>query len=601
MIRRDIVRNIFRRMTMLNYGWLLFGAFSALYFFTYIQANIVLYPFARQDDALYFGMAENIAAGNWMGAYGPLVLAKMPTFALFLALSLITGIPYLWIVSLCYIWAVSFLLRKSAYLFKNVQWLRFMLGIILLFNPYLAHALRIYRIQLPAICFLVFLASILAMFNPTSRKSHWSIKILDGFTVFVGWGMLWFSREENLFYTGCLVMAFIAFLLVKKFMSYPFRNLTLAIFGLSGVILFWLGIGSMNFRHYGRFIVCEKTSAPYTDMAKTFHSIADPDLPEHFSGSTASRQKIMTIAEVVPMFAPMAHQLILSASTWKGTYFDTDVMDFVRKPDDALTISHFEWAWIDAANKSGYYKDALTVARFYINLDRGIKNALREGKLSKKANVLAHVGPYTLSTKSIVTIIRLLPKRYFEVLLKPSTIAGHRNLLVQVSPNIKGTEAARKIWKERLKIQYILEGEDMALYQEELDSFSNIVWNTATTVFGYTAAPLMHLATPLAVIAFLLCLIRKRWVFSALIVVVSSTYLVHYLMLVTLEIVSGYKGATVGYFLPSYDPLVFTAFLSISMILQSYLPIFRQDKRFERHRDDFLLGANSENSRNGIK
>lgn len=567
---KRILKGIIKHITSDDgYVWWLFGLFSVCYFFTYIQANNILFPYAGHDDALFFGMGENIASGKWLGPYGHLRLAKMPAYAIFLAVSMTTGIPYLWLFALCHILAVAFLLRKSAYLFDNAQWLRGLMGLVLLFNPMLAEALRIYRFQLPAICVLVFAASLLAMFQPASQPSHWVVNVLDAFTAAIACGMLWFAREDTLLYAGSLGLACMAFWGVKKFLAHPLRNLYPVLCGLIGIAGFWLVIGSLNYRYYGRFVLCEKTSSPYTDVIKTFHRIADPWWPQHISGSGASREKILKLAEVVPMFAPLANNLITASTTFRGTYFDATTLQFVDVPENMLSVSHFEWTWIQAALDAGYYQDARTLAAFYTALDREMKDAMLAGKLDTRRDVLAQLGPYALSKKDIVTIIRLLPKRYDTLLPKPGKIAArYQNLLAQISWNSLGTESSRKHWQDTLKIRYIAEG-DTQRYQECIATFSNRFWNVATRLYAYTAAPLMHLATPLACIALIIALVRKRWTLAAIIVVVSAMYLAHYLMLTALDVVSGYSGANRGYFLPSYGLIVLNAFLSVKVILEA--------------------------------
>lgn len=550
-----------------KYLWLLFVLFSALYFLTYIQGNMVLRSYAGHDDALYFTMGQNISAGNWLGEYHSLTLAKAPSYAIFIALSILSGIPYLWMIAACNIFAVSFLLRKSRYLFDKMKLLSLLAGVLLLFNPIFAQTLRVYRFQLPAICFLVFIGSLITIFNPAEKKSHRSSEVIDAVTVFVAWGFLWFSREESLFYFGCLVVALTAFFAVKKVSSYPIGNLTPVLYGLSGVLIFWIFISGMNNKYYSRPVVCEKTSSPYTDVIKTFHSIADPDFPQNISGSAASLEKILTIAEVVPFFKPMAGHLINSTKLWRGTYFDRQTLEFVGIPRTMLTVSHFEWAWITAAKTGGYYKDASTLAEFYTQLDKELEKAIREGRLLTRKDTLVQAGPYFLLKRDLATIIRLIPKYYFFVFPKPNEIAlWYQNLLVQISSNSIGNEGSRKAWGEHLNVHYIAEG-DVQRYDECLNSFANRFWNKATEIYAYTAVPLMHLATPIAFITLILLLIRRKWVPAAVITVLSSMYIAHYLMLIGVTVASGYYAAHVRYFLPSYHAVILNSFVSIGALL----------------------------------
>lgn len=545
-----------------KYLWLLFALFSSLYFFTYINANNYLLTHFQHDDALFFRLGLNISEGNWLGPYMELTLAKVPAFAMFLAVIIKTGISYLWLISICNIIAVSFLLIKSKYLFGNTKILLLILGIMLLFNPIFATHLRIYRSQLSAISFIIFIASLISIFNPESKKSHWATTIADILIISIAWGILWFSREEYLFYVGCLFIALIAFFLVRKFISNPIRNLYPIFYGISGVVIFWLFISSMNYKHYDRFVVCEKTSAPYTSAIKTFNSIADPDFPQNISGSAASIKKIRKVAKEIPLFRPMSKNLIASAKTWIGIYFDKNKLVFETVKKNALTISHFEWAWIDAVATTGYYKNATTLSYFYTELNKQMIKAISEGRLSTKKGNLVQVGPYSLSKTDITTILKLLPKNYFKLLPSSKNIAkNYQNLLIKKSP--VQSKSDMKIWKEKLNIDFIAEGNN----QLKPDSLSNKIWNIIITIWAYTAMPLIHLSTILAFIALIISVIRKRWAFFAIIVTLSSVFVAHYLMLSTVSVISSYDAASQAYFLPSYATILITAILSISVII----------------------------------
>ncbi len=564
--RKNILKEI--KYSIINsdekYLWLIFAIFSAIYFLTYINANNELIVDAFHDDALYLWLGQNISLGNWLGNYMQLTLAKMPSYAMFIAFSIKTGIPYLWLFSICHIIAVTFLLIKSKYLFTNAKWLLIILGILLLFNPILALYLRIYRFQLPAICFIVFIATLISLFNPSTKQTHWVVKMLDGLIISIAWGLLWFSREEYLYYVGCLLIALIAFFIVKRNILYPIRNLLPILYGIIGVIAFWLFISTMNYKYYDRFVVCERTSAPFTDVISTFNSIDDPDFPKNISGSAASREKIIKIGQNVPMFRPMAENLISNAMAYRGVYLDTEKLIFVNEPENVMTVSHFEWAWIAAANKTGYYKNASTLAQYYTNLNVQLKKAIDDGKLSTSKDDLFTIGPYTLSKNDISAIIRLIPKNYNKLFPKPGEIyKSYRNILVRTS-NITDDKTA-KLWSDKLKINYIKKGDNQA-YKKAVNSFSNKFWNFTASIFAYTGMPLIHLASILSFLAFIVAIKRKQWVFAAILIVTSSTYIAHYLLIAVVSVMISYDDAQIAYFLPTYGTMLINAFLAISVI-----------------------------------
>lgn len=578
-----------------NHIWAFFFLFAAVYFLTYTQANAILQTYMSRDDGLFYGLAKQIASGNWLGKrYFSLTLAVVPSYAFFLAFSMVSRIPYLWLLSACNITAVFFLLRKSSYLFDRARLLSLVLGVMLLFNPIVSSFLRIYRFQFPAICFIVFAASIAALFNPEDEKQHWTAEAADACTAFLAWGFLWFSREENVLYAGCLSCALIAFFLVRRRLACPWRNLRFVLYGLAGVFILWLAICALNKKHYGRFIVCEKTSAPYTEVIKTFHRIADPDYPQDAAGSGASVQKIRKVAQEAPLFKPLAEQILADPHHWgklpvvfiprdgkiilnpapvpsEASYFDRKSLEFVPLPSSVLplTISHFEWAWSDAAEAAGFYdKGAVSLAEYYSSLDLELKKAIQEGRLAVRKDILVHAGPFFLAKKDVFVIMRLLWKYYPYFFPSPrDTAMQYQNILAQLSQYAAPKEPLRGELSHLLQVKSIRPEEKERL-SKEIHSFANRFWNSVTVIFAWTAVPLMHISTPAALLAFIISLLRRRWAAAAVVAAAASMHIAYCLMLTSATVASGFYAANIHYFLSAYAPMIFTAFLSISILLR---------------------------------
>ncbi|MEZ5277262.1 MAG: hypothetical protein R3F07_12845 [Opitutaceae bacterium] len=546
--------------------WTGFTLFAVAFFLTYVGVKSDLRTFAAHDDALFVHQAESIASGHWLGDYHPLTLVKMPGYALFLSFVIKSGLPYLWVLSVFHIAAVAFLLHRSRYLFPGTGWLLLIAGFFLLFNPIFAGSLRIYRFQLTAIVFMVFLGSVVGLYERAHRRSHWGVEIFGLLLAALSWGLLWFSREENLLYTGCLAVGMTGYLLIARSLVSPWWNLRFVLSGLFGVFGFWLFIAGMNVHHYGRFIVCEKTASPYPDLMRTFFSIADPELDPRFLGSTASREKIRRVAMEVPEFQLMADNLIKFASSWRGTYLDSETLTIREKPEGALTVSHFEWAWMDAASASGYFRDGLTLAERYGELDEALTDAIADHRLRVDEPIRIQAGSYGLTGRDLAVILRLMPRVYPDLFFTPSAVLrDYRDLTARVSRDRDENKDQRARWASVLKVRYLDEG-DEAGYLDCIATPANRFWNLATAAFAFIAIPLIHLATPLAGLTLVVAICRKRGDLAVAIAVMASTYLVHYLMLTALTVASGNHATTRGYFLPSFAPLILTAFVSIGSL-----------------------------------
>lgn len=564
----DFVSKIIDPFPSVKSFWLWFSFFSILYLLMYQGAYMNLLTWARGDDLLFFERANSILKGDWLGKYNYVTLSKVPGYSIFLAFCIKTGIPYLVAISIANIIAVGFLLRCSMWLFKNSKLLLLLMGIPLLFNPYFASQLRIFRNQFTPICFIVFLGVIISMFNPKTKHENAFMKFVLGFISFWGFGFLFYTREESMLYYGILSLSIIAFFLIRKNISHLRRNLFLPAIGLLGVMFMGIFISSMNYRYYGRFITCEKASAPYTTAIRAFHSVADPDLASFLPKNTASYKKIVQISEFVPAFEQVSRELCDPLNDrFKGasTYLDREEFVFKKLDDEYLSTSHFEWVWIACVAKAGYYKDAKTAAAYYDDLAKGINKAVKLGQLEKR-NILISMGPYFIMKNDLPVILKVFFKNYFKLIGQPKTfIKKYTNLTVRPIGRVNMGDL--DVWQNALKVNYLHPDEKASIKQAK-NSMSNYFWNLFVKIYAYTIVPIMLFAFPLVLLSVVFAIRRRKWSSLIVVVLVSSGFLIHLFILSSIDVVVGYEASNVPHFLPSFATIIITCFFAINTFFQ---------------------------------
>lgn len=548
--------------------WFIFSLFAIVFIYFYSGFYMNLITHASHDDAYYFTMAGNIGSFKWLGNYYSILLSKMPGYAVFLIFSIVTKLPYLTVVALFYSIAVAFFLKCSLWMFQKTKLLSLIMGLTLLFNPVFASDARIYRNQLSAICFLVFMGAIIAMFNPNSKKENKTLNIILGLVSFLGVGFLFYSREENILYYGALALSSLFFLIIHKRINSIKRNLWLIGCGVAGVLFFGLLFASLNYHYYGRFVVCEKTSAPYSTVMKAFQQVDDPWQDPAIPKISPSCQKIEKIASVVPEFREMASIMCDTTNMdFKNCsrYLDINSMQQVITGSNIIPVSHFEWFWISTGNRAGYYSDAKKAAEMYAIIGQKINNAIKKGELNKR-EILVSSGPYFVTKDDIPSIMKVIPRNYLDLFFNSKIFSEkYTNMAIRLSGK-KNKHKNIKIWAYWLKANYLFKPKDKQLQKAE-NSIYNKFWNHLVKMYSKIVVPLFHLATPLALLLSAFAIWRRKWQFLFPVLIIVAGYVAHFFLLSMIDVVVGYRASTNIYFLPSYAPIIATFFLSLSSII----------------------------------
>lgn len=548
--------------------WVLFLLAAIIYIIFYTGINSYLITFAGHDDALYYHQANSISNMTWLGGYHSLTLAKMPGYALFLSVCIATGLPYLLFISICYSVAVAFFLHRTFWLFDRTKLLSFIMGVGLLYNPIFNSELRIYRNQLATMCFLIFMGSILSMFNPSTKKESRPIKLITALISFLGIGFLFYTREENILYYGILFLSAILFSFVFKKIKHIGRNLYPLLSGVLGIIIIGFSISLLNLICYGRFTTCERTSAPFTSAIHAFQMIDDPYLDPRYPKITTSPEKVMQVAEIIPEFKNVATILCdTSNHAFKtaSTYLDKNDLHLKQSGKDCIPVSHFEWYWINSINMAGYYNSATTVASFYEQLTNKINDALKTGTLKKRTKLIP-AGPYCIDKTDINTIFRILPKNYNNLLpWSKHFVSSFHLFAAKPVPSDVNSDIWLLEWSKKLHINYLHDNDNVKIDLAR-HSLKTKFWDTWVMIFAYFFIPLMHLATPLALLVIIVSLFRHKTPVTVGLIVVLASYISHFVLLSVVDVAVGFNASSIAYYLPSYNLILAASFISVAAL-----------------------------------
>lgn len=550
-----------------NY-WHLYFAISFIYTLFFSGILTFLIPLGRYDDALYFNIANSILNQKWLGDYSFILMSKVPGYGIFLACCMATGMPYLLLIAICNAMAVAFFLKTTLWLFEKARYLSLTMGIVVLFNPIFASLINIYRNQLSAICFMIFIGAIAAMFNPNKEKEKKILQIFMGLVSFLGIGFLYYTREETLLYTGILVLALIAFLVLRYKKMLAWQNIRLLTIGIVGVLILGLSLSFLNYRYYGVFTVCEKTWGAYPKAMKAFQQVADSWQDDHLPGICPSRQKIEHIAQVVPEFKPLADEMLAPQNTAFKTsslYFNTDSMQIMKLDSKYIPASHFEWYWIVSLHRAGFYSNASKAAEYQELIALKINNAIKDGKLEKR-KILLSMGPYFIMKQDIATIIKVLPQNYFDLFYTPKNFSKKfKNLAIRKSRAGNPAELEKR-WAVALNVNYISAKDDVS-HNMLKNKAVNRFWNFVVKLFSWLVVPMFHLATPLALLAVFLSIKKQMWHRALPVMLLIIGFWAHFTMLSAIDVVVGYKASNHAYFLPSYAIILAAFFISLAIII----------------------------------
>ena len=347
------------------------------------QLPVALLADAHYDDGWFWRRAESIVAGDWLGRYDHLTLAKGAGYPLFLAASHLSGLSVMTSQAVLYAGA-CLLLGSAVQRMAGRPWLSALVVVALQWHPAAMAWSRVLRDDIGAAQVLLVLACLLhfLMALRDGRRDGWLWATLAGLVL--GW--LWTPRED-----GAWVVPGVALLLAAGG-AWTWRSgrgrgklgIGAALLGLSFAA--WLAaVAAANQASYGVFLTVETREGAYADALSALQRVRVGD-PVPFVPVPAKVREAVYAAS--PAFARLRPRLEEPDSPWKSN----GCRLYPHSCGDHAG-GWFMWALRDAAAAAGAHASAPAAEAFYRQLADEVDAACADDRLDCVRPLLGRVPP----------------------------------------------------------------------------------------------------------------------------------------------------------------------------------------------------------------
>ena len=356
----------------------LFTLLSLAYLALVMHLPVSIHTDAIYDDALFWDHAQQIMAGNWLGSYNNLTLAKGVGFPLFLAINAVLGIPVTLFIALLYLFACV-LLAKTLMALKINQYFVLIIFAIILFHPEL-FPIRIIRDNIyPALSLIIISGIIRLVFAP--EKFDHTLRSVIPYGMALGW--FWLTREEGIWIVpGIIILLALRVIQLKKqnvsLKGVFYRSGFLSIIAIALVSL----VALVNYHKYGKFEAVDFKGVAYSNALKSLTSVdIGPEL-SHMSIAFAKRQVIYKIS---PTFNKLSNYL---EELDKRKGFGTITCKNYPWSCGDYIYGWFAWVFRNAVASQGVYDSPVHAEAFYNSITKEINTACEQGLIKCKSNYI---------------------------------------------------------------------------------------------------------------------------------------------------------------------------------------------------------------------
>ena len=343
---------------------------------------------ALYDDRLFLNLANAILAGDWLGPYNNLTLAKGPFYPLWIAATFQLGIPLLLAQHLLYIASCAVFIIAVRPVLSRLSILLLMWA-VLLFNPmsYTAGVMtRVIREGIyPSLTILVTAGAVglLARHDrPPKNLFPWSICLGCCLSAF------WLTREEGIWMIPSVV-AIIGFAVVRMRQRRPDRLPILSLICVLPFCIWMIAIGTVagiNKNRYGLFTTNEFKSHDFLAAYGALTRVKHAHWQRYYPVPRETRGRIYRISPAFAELAPLLEGYIGAA------WFSSGCSDASLCED--IGGGWFTWALRDAVAAAGYYKSAESAANYYRRLAQEINAACDGGQIECGAERASMTPPW---------------------------------------------------------------------------------------------------------------------------------------------------------------------------------------------------------------
>jgi hypothetical protein len=340
------------------------------------------------DDALWLRAAHYLGAGEWLGPYDNLTLAKGMFFPLFLMIIIAAGIPLKFAEQVVYL-AVSGLTAHLVSSRTRNRYVGTVLFILLAFNPVLWYwALsRIVREGLYISLSLAVITLCVLVAFPNFEKVRLRRTLLYGVSLGLVTSAFWLTREEGEWLlpaiAGVMLMGLVRIFLEARTVTGSKRVTRLALFGfpvaaaIGCFLTVLVAVASINAAQYGLFVVNEFKSASFQRGYGALARIEQDRWQRYVVFSKDARTRAYGVSPAARELAPFLDGPL--GEGWRRIGCTQ-----VWAPDETcseILSGWFMWALRDAVAQAGYYSSPRQAASFYERLAAEINTACDEGRI----------------------------------------------------------------------------------------------------------------------------------------------------------------------------------------------------------------------------
>lgn len=322
------------------------------------------------DDLFFVRLANNIVHTGWLGPYNNLTLAKGPFYPLFMAGNYFAGLPLLLSEQILYLIACFAALFSISPLIKigNAWWkygLVCLLGLLLIFNPMTTdlQVIRVIREGIYPALTLLTISLFIALY--AYRQSRLFFHALLGIMAGIVLSALWLTREEGYwilpFAVGATLYTALIIFRQRAVLGRCWARLVVL---LLPFLILWTSVFSVsayNHQKYGVDAVVEfKTPqfvAAYSSLTRVRAGNWLPVIP-------VSKAQRLQIYKVSPEFRKL--KPYLEGDTGLAWAHSSEAV-YPQYPGE-IAGGWFMWAFRDAVQQAGYYKNGQTAMRYYATL-----------------------------------------------------------------------------------------------------------------------------------------------------------------------------------------------------------------------------------------
>ncbi|NPD83752.1 hypothetical protein HNS38_03215 [Lentimicrobium sp. L6] len=407
--------------------------------------QMTCYSAFGHDDGLFVKLAYSLSAGNWLGAYNNLTLAKGMVYPAFIALNSFFGISLFLSQHLLFGLSCYLMLRAFYPIIKGNYW-RILFFSVLLFNPVSSDwfTTRVLRDYFFLSISIIVVASFIAVYlrRQQNPRSYLGWVLVAGISLFLQQN----TREEGFMFLPFLAWMSLLSLLVflkKQKVVYGSEYKTSKKVFVKGVFIIVLPyliliggnltIATINYFSYGAFIRNEIKTEAFTKAYAALTQVESDKWLIDVPYTTESRMKAYRVSSAFAELEP---------------FMESEENGFLKGyPSGGKEIvgAFSIWSIRYAAEEAGYHDNLPQSQQFYYRMAGELNTAFENGDLQKNTNfsMFSFTWDSRYAQPTMNKIIDIIKHIAFFENYHPKPLANFGNLeSISLFQNMTNTPAA---------------------------------------------------------------------------------------------------------------------------------------------------------------